>query len=278
MASGEQGKGVSPLTFLLGMVQGAVVALLLSLAPAPAYCFAGQLAVSPSDSGRGIARIYDPHGWLRHEERAALEGRLGEFWNRTGLPVSILIDSSSNSWESLESYTERTAKKWGLAGVPGQPGGLLLVVDPQMSKAALKVSAELAKEFPSGSLERIITAHVNPMLVQGHLAGGIALAFERIAATLEQSNRFNSSLFARGYGVLAAFGFFMAGMLLRRRWGPLRGAMVAALGFGTLVCFDGFTLGFPWLGVLFCAALSSFFLGLFVWVGMGNDPRDTAQQ
>jgi hypothetical protein len=109
------------------------------------------------------------------------------------------------------------------------------------------------------------------MLLQNALAGGISEGFERIAGYLDQPDRVNRSLFAHGYGTLAAFGLFFVGMLLRRRWGAMRSAAITALCFATLICFDGFTLGFPWYGVISCAALAAFFLGLFVWIGMGND-------
>ncbi|MGE5027748.1 MAG: TPM domain-containing protein [Betaproteobacteria bacterium] len=269
-----------PFTFFLGIMRQTVLAALLSLLPAMAFCGAGQPSDNPllSESGRGISRISDPHGWLRHEDRAALEDRLGEFWNRTGLKVSILVDSSSNAWESLESFSKRIAEAWGLSGTSGQPGGVLLVVDPQAKQAGLSVSSELMTDFPSGSIDRIINGNINPMLRRGELAGGITEGFERIAAFLEQPYRINTSLFARGYGAVASFGLFFAGMMLKRRWGPIRSSMAAALSFGTLVCFDGFTLGFSWFEVLFCAALSSTFLGLFVWIGLGDDiPADTAK-
>lgn len=266
-------------SFFLCVTRRAVLAILLSLLPAPAFCFADQSADRPlHEPGRGIARVSDPHGWLRHEDRAALEDRLGEFWDRTGLKVSILINSPSTMGESLESFSQRIAETWGLAGKSGKPGGVLLIVDPQARRAALSVSSELVTDFPAGSIDRIINGNVNPMLRRGELAGGITEGFERIAAFLEQPDRINTSLFAQGYGVLASSSLFFAGMMLRRRWGAIRSAKATALTFGTLVCFDGFNLGFPWYGVLFCAALSSAFLGLFVWIGMGGDiPVDAAK-
>lgn len=265
---------MATLTFFLGIMRRSALAISLLLLPAPAFCLADQSTDPPlHEPERGIARISDPQGLLRHEDRAALEDRLGEFWNRTGLKVSILVDSSSNAWESLESFSERIAEAWGLAGKSGQPGGVLLVADPQARRAALRVSSELMMDFPPGSIDRIINGNVNPALRRGELAGGITDGFERVAAFLEQPSRVNTSLFARGYGALASFGLFFAGMMLRRRWGALRSAVAAALAFGAVVCFDGFSMGFSWYEVLFCAALSSPFLGLFVWIGMGSDIR-----
>lgn len=270
---------MSPLTIFLGRIQGLVIATMLVLAPASAFSLAGDVAaLLPSESLRGATHITDPLGWLHHEERAQLETQLGEFWRRTGVRVSVLVQSPSNAWESLDAFSQRTAKKWDLAGGSGQTGGLLLVVDAQQKQAALSVSADLLREFPAGSVARIISGNVNPLLRRGEVAGGISEGIKRIAAILEQSNRINHSLFARGYGALALFGLLMAGMMLRRKWGALRSAAAAALSFGVLVGFDGFTMGFPWYGVLFGAALSAFFLGLFVWVGLGNDtPTDSAK-
>ncbi|HEY0634359.1 MAG TPA: TPM domain-containing protein [Gammaproteobacteria bacterium] len=279
MAGNDRGNSMSPLSLFLGRMRGPVIATLLVLAPASAFSLTGHVAaLSPSESLRGATHIADPHGRLHHEERARLEAQLGEFWRGTGVRVSVLVESPPNTWESLDSFSQRTAKKWNLAGSSEQTGGLLLVVDAQRRQAALSVSADLLREFPAGSIARIISGNVNPLLRRGELAGGISEGIKRIAAILEQSNRINHSLFARGYGALALFGLLMAGMMLRRKWGALRSATAAALSFGALVCFDGFTMGFPWYGVLFGAALSAFFLGLFVWVGLGNDtPTDTAK-
>lgn len=271
---------VSPLDFFLGIMRGMVLASLLSLLPTTAFSIAEQSAdTTLSESTRGIARISDPHGWLNHEERAALEQRLGEFWKHTGVKISILVDSPPNGRESLESFSKRIATTWGLTEKYGQPGGILLVIDPRAKRAALNVSTELETDFPSGEINRIINGNVNPMLMHGDLADGITLAVERVSVFLEQPNRINSSLFARGYGILASAGLFFTGMILRRRWGAMKSAVTVAFGFGALVCLDGFNLGFSWYGVLFCAALSSFLLGLFVWVGMGNDsPADATKQ
>lgn len=259
-------------TFILRITRQTALAIFLLILPLSAYCVANQLSDRHSnESSRGIARISDPHVWLSHEERATLETRLGEFWNRTGLKVSVLIDSPPDARESLDSYSERIAKRWGLIGQSGTPGGILLVIDPQEKRAALSVSSELVKDFPSGSIERIIHGNINPMLMHGKLASGIGVGIERISVFLEQPNHFNRSLFARGQGALVLFAIFIAGMILRRIWGPLRSALAAAVCFGALVCLDGFNLDFAWYEVLFGAALSSVFLGLFVWIGLGND-------
>ncbi|HEY0719682.1 MAG TPA: TPM domain-containing protein [Gammaproteobacteria bacterium] len=255
------------------------MATLLLLAPASAFSLAVPVAaLSPSVPLRGSPLITDPDGRLHHEERAQLEAQLGEFWRRTGVRASVLVASPPNRWESLESFSQRTAKKWDLAAGSGRSGGLLLVVDAQQQQAALSVSAELMKEFPGDSIARIISGNVDPLLRRGELAGAISEGIKRTAAILGQSNRINHSLFARGYGALALFGLFIAGMILRRKWGAMRSATAAALSLGALVCLDGFAIGFPWYGVLFGAALSAFFLGLFVWVGLGNDtPTDSAK-
>lgn len=219
-----------------------------------------------SEQPRGIARVVDPEGWLPHKDRAALEDRLGEFWGKTGIKTSILI--TANSPGSLEDYARHTAERWRLAG---SQGGILLVADAKSGQAALNISPELMREIPRGSIDRIIQGSVNPMLMRGDLAGGITEGIERIAAFLENPNRLNTSFFVRGYGALAAFGLFLAGMMARRRFGPVRAGAGTALLFGALVCLDGFGLGFHWAGVFFCAALSASFLGLFVWIGMGED-------
>lgn len=263
--------------YLMGVpriLQKTLLAILLTLLPAWAFCLDVAPPVQHHEPTRGIARISDPHSLLRHEERAALEQQLAGLWTRSGLKISVLIDSPENSWESLESFTKRIAKRWGLTGISEQPGGILLVVDPQAKRAALSVSPELLTDFPAGSVERIINGNINPMLMQNALAGGISEGFERLAGYLDKPERVNRSLFAHGYGTLAAFGLFFVGMMLRRRWGALRSAAVTALCFATLICFDGFALGFPWYGVFSCAALAAFFLGLFVWIGMGNDAVD----
>ncbi|MDD5330863.1 MAG: TPM domain-containing protein [Sulfuricella sp.] len=242
----------------------AALAVVLALIPA-AESLGGQALNEPL---RGIARVTDPRGWLNPEDRAALEDRLAAFWSRTGLKVSVLVAAHRDEGESLEAYANQTAETWGLAGTPG---GVLLVADPEQRRAALSVAPRLMADVPEGAIARIIDGNVNPMLRRGELAGGIREGVERIAAFLENPSRLNTSLFARGYGTLAAFGLFLAGVMARPRFGPVKAGAGAALLFGTLVCFDGFGLGFHWAGVLFCAALSAGFLGLFVWIGTGSD-------
>lgn len=262
---------MSPLTLFLDLLHRSSLALLLLL-PAVAFSITVPLVLPPmSDSERGIARVSDPHAALRHEERAVLEGRLAELWRRTGLKVAVVIDSPDNEWESLTGFAQRLAVSGGLSARDAKPGGVLLVVDPQAQQAALRVSTELAGAFTPAEIERILAASVNPLLRQGRLAQGVEEGVKRIAAVLDQPKWVNRSLFARGYGIAASFGLFLGGLLLRRRWGALKSATAAALSFALLVCIDGFTLGFPWYGVLFCAALSALFLGLFVWIGTGSD-------
>lgn len=257
------------LTDIPDTLRQVLLAFLLALVSAPAFCVTEQGAVSLLHASPQV--INDPHEWLRLEERERLEARLTELWYRNGLRVSVVIDSPQQSWESLESYAERIAGAWGVSGNSAQPGGILLLVDPHARRAALIVAHDRVMDFPSGEIGRIINGNVNPLLTRGELAGGISEGIKRLSAHLAKPTWMNRSLFARGYGVLAAFGLFFAGLLLKRRWGVSRGVVVAALPFAALVCFDGLTLGFPWYSVIFAAALAASFLGLFVWIGMGKE-------
>ena len=246
--------------------------LLLVLLPLTASANLPEKPALPEPAG--AVRLSDPHDLLSQEEKRAIEEQLTGFWLQTGLTLSIVIDSPNNPWESLESFAQRTAASRGQNGNGDAQRDILLVVDPHARRAAWRTSSDLLAEFPSADVGRIINGTVTPMVMQGALAAGIAEGIKRIAAILAQNSHLNHSLFVRGYGTLAAAAIVIAGIVMRRRWGASKSAQVAALIFAAMVCYDGFTLGFPWYGVLFGAALASVFIGLFVWIGLGSDLRE----
>ncbi len=261
-------------TVHLGITQWAVLAFFLLLLPKTAFCLEDNTqGVSIYELAQESTPIHDLHGRLGRDERMKLEDLRNEFWKNTGLRLSVVIIAQDNSLETFDSFSGRIVKALD-NGKSGRTDDIVLVVDPNARRAFLDVDKRLSKDFPPGSIETLINNKINPALMKEGLVGGITKGINGVTSFMVQHNRTNRSIFIHGYGAVAAIGIFLAGMLLRRRWGATNSAFTASACFGAVVGFDAFNSGFAWYEVLSFVILTAPFLGMFVWIGMGNDLTD----
>ncbi len=139
---------------------GLVLALIAGLALAADPSF-------PALSGR----VVDAAGLLKPEDRAAIEGKLKAYEDKTTDQVVVATVPSLQGL-TIEDYGNRLFRAWAL-GQKKTDNGALLLVAPTERKVRIEVGYGLEGALTDALSKVIITTAVAPRFKAGDFAGGI---------------------------------------------------------------------------------------------------------
>jgi uncharacterized protein len=164
--------------FLLRLLLPALLCLAAGMAAADDF-----VAVPPLSG-----HVIDQAGLLDSRQRAALDGVLAEYENRTGSQIAVLL-MASTAPEAIEQYGIRVAEAWKL-GRKGVDDGVILIVARDNPKALRRLRIEAGRGV-QGSLtdaqsKRILEDVIAPHFRQNDFYGGLAAGVSAIAGLLDK--------------------------------------------------------------------------------------------
>jgi uncharacterized protein len=137
----------------------------------------GEIAIPP------VARVVDTTGTLTRENRAALERMLGEFEQRKGSQIAVLMVPTTGG-EPIEQFSLRAAEKWKL-GRNKVDDGALLVVAKDDRAMRIEVGYGLEGALNDATAKRIIAEVVAPRFREGDFFGGIGAGVDRMMRVID---------------------------------------------------------------------------------------------
>ena len=141
-----------------------------------------------SDSGglapipKLAARVTDETGTLSAAERQSLESKLGDWEQRTGNQLVVLIVPSTAP-EPIESYSIRVAEAWKI-GRKGQDNGAIFLIAKNDRRMRIEVGYGLEGVLTDLTSHRIIDETVAPLFRQNRYAQGIDAGVDRIISVV----------------------------------------------------------------------------------------------
>ena len=213
---------------------GAVAALLLILGLARA-----EDAPIPALSGR----VVDVGGTLAPEQKRELETKLGEFEQRKGSQIAVLIVGTTFP-EPIEAYSIRVAEAWKI-GRKTVDDGVLVVVAKSDQTMRLEVGYGLEGAIPDAVAKRLIEEIFVPRFREGDFYGGLNEGIGRLIRVIDgeplpEPARVRSGSNARSletYFVLFLAVVFAVGGALRAMLGRFPAAALVGAGTGVLAWF-----------------------------------------
>ena len=175
---------MSPLRSLLTLLLALLLSLLLAVAtalPLPAFA---QLKEVPALT----TRVTDQAGMLDESQRQRLEAVLGEYEQKTGSQIAVLLVKSTEP-EAIEQYSIRVTDAWQL-GRKGIDDGVLLVVARDNPSALRRLRIEAGRGV-QGVLtdvqsKRILQDTIAPHFRQAHYYEGLVAGVGAIATLLNR--------------------------------------------------------------------------------------------
>ena len=256
-------------------------ALALALLVACAAAFAQPSTWEPTSEGLAPipalrARVTDETATLSAADRQALEAKLGDWEQRSGNQLVVLLVPSTKP-EPIEAYSIRVAEAWKI-GRKGQDNGALFIVAKEDRKMRIEVGYGLEGVLTDATSRRIIAEDVAPLFRQNRFAAGINAGVDRIIAVVGsgeplQPPRASSAQHGSGFDfqtllVLVLVGVPILGSILRRVFGRLLGS---TLGGGVVGAGAWLLVGS--LAIAIGAGVIAFLIMLLVSVGSGGIGR-----
>ncbi|MFN3629782.1 MAG: TPM domain-containing protein [Casimicrobiaceae bacterium] len=164
---------------LEGWARSARVVVLVLLALVCAWAYAqdasrdGLAPIPPLAS-----RVTDTANLLPPGDRAALEGRLAAFEQKTGGQLAVLIVPTAQP-ETIEQYALRVAEAWKI-GRAGQDNGIVIILAMQERKVRIEVGRGWEGALPDVEAKRIIREVMAPFFKQNQFAQGLSAAVDKI--------------------------------------------------------------------------------------------------
>lgn len=149
----------------------------LLLLAAPLGVFGRGLAVPPL-----AGRVNDRAGLLSPAARQKIDGELADYERKTGRQLAVLTLPSLQG-DSLEEFSVKTARAWGL-GRKGKDDGVLLLVVRDDHRLRIEVGYGLEAVLPDIVCGRIIREVIAPRLRAGDYDGGILAGVDAILGAL----------------------------------------------------------------------------------------------
>ena len=213
---------------------GAVAALLLIVGLARA-----EEAPIPALSGR----VVDVSGTLAPEQKRELETKLGEFEQRKGSQIAVLIVGTTIP-EPIEAYSIRVAEAWKI-GRKTVDDGVLVVVAKTDQTMRLEVGYGLEGAIPDAVAKRLIEETFVPRFREGDIYGGLNEGIGRLIRVIDgeplpEPATARSGSNARSletYFVLFLAVVFAVGGALRAMLGRFPAAALVGAGTGVLAWF-----------------------------------------
>ena len=127
-------------------------------------------------------RIVDQAGILSPEARAALEPKLVDLEERSGIQLVVATVNSLEGRE-IEPYTNELFRAWQL-GEAGRNNGVLLLVAPNERRVRIEVGYGLEGTLTDALSKVIITNAITPRFKAGDFSGGVTRGVDDIVTVL----------------------------------------------------------------------------------------------
>ena len=231
-------------------------------------------AADPVAVPKLTARVTDQTGTLTSDERAALEGKLGDFEQAKGSQIAVLIVPSIGP-EAIEEFAGRVTDEWKL-GRKGVDDGVLLVIAKQERKIRIQTGRGVQGTLTDALAKRIAADIVAPRFRSGDFAGGLGAGVDAIMKAIEgeqlpllEEKRLQPRVDTiSSYSNFLWIGFFVVpivGMALRSLTGRVFGAVLTSglTGLAAWLVFSSIAFGLA-------AAVLAFLFTLFTGSGGGR--------
>lgn len=218
--------------------------------------------------------IVDQTNTLTTEQKGSLAATIAKERSQSSNQIAILVIPSLNG-ESLEEYSIKVARNWGI-GTNQNNNGVLLLVVKNDRKLRIEVGTGLEGALPDAKTNRIIRYRITPEFKKGNYYEGIKSGLDGIILAIHNEYDATSSpsgakTFMDDFGdVITEFGFFLlfipifiTSVLARSKSWWLGGMFGAVIGFVigafTSFIFTGIIamLVLTILGLLFDRAVSN---------------------
>ena len=140
-------------------------------------------ALEIPDAPKLTSPIVDKADVLSPNEYKALTEKINNLHKGKNLELGILIISSLED-ESLEGYSLKVARKWGI-GEKDKSNGALILIAIKEHKIRIEVGRGLEEFITDAEAGRIIRNLMAPEFQKSHYASGISLALDEIEAQTE---------------------------------------------------------------------------------------------
>ena len=117
-------------------------------------------------------RVVDGANLLTPQQESALSGRLADVEREVG-PQFAIVTVPSLGGETVEAYSLKLARRWGL-GSKERDDGLMLLVAPNERKVRIEVGYGLERRVTDPFAAKVIKEHILPRFEKGDFAAGIA--------------------------------------------------------------------------------------------------------
>jgi len=131
---------------------------------------------------RPVGHVNDFAGIIPRDMVDRLETKLRAYKTETSNEVSVVTVKSLNGM-SVEDYTVRLAKAWGV-GNKKKDNGVVFLIAPKERKCRIEVGYGLESKLTDIQAKRIIESVVIPKFKQGQMPAGIESGTEAILSTL----------------------------------------------------------------------------------------------
>ncbi len=127
--------------------------------------------------------IVDQTNTLSPNDKAQLFAQIAEFRKQKDFQIGILLISTLGT-DSLEDYSIRVARQWGIGEKPKNSGVLLLIVKDDR-KLRIEVGSGQEGDLTDARSSRIIRNTITPQFREGNYAAGIGAGIAEIAAAIQ---------------------------------------------------------------------------------------------
>ena len=148
-------------------------------------------ALEVPDAPKLTSPIVDKANVLSISEYKTLTEKINNLHKEKSLELGILIISSLED-ESLEGYSLKVARKWGI-GEKYKSNGALILIAIKEHKIRIEVGRGLEEFITDAEAGRIIRNLMAPEFQKNHYASGISLALDEIEAQTENRTTIKNS-------------------------------------------------------------------------------------
>ena len=148
-------------------------------------------ALEVPDAPKLTSPIVDKANVLSISEYKTLTEKINNLHKEKSLELGILIISSLED-ESLEGYSLKVARKWGI-GEKYKSNGALILIAIKEHKIRIEVGRGLEEFITDAEAGRIIRNLMAPEFQKSHYASGISLALDEIEAQTENRTTIKNS-------------------------------------------------------------------------------------
>lgn len=187
------------------------------------------------------APIVDQTNTLSSSDKAQLSAQIAELRKQKDFQIGILLISTLGT-DSLEDYSIRVARQWGIGEKPKNSGILLLIVKDDR-KLRIEVGSGQEGDLTDARSSRIIRNTITPQFREGNYVAGIGAGVAEIAAAIqsqpEKAATSGSENTGEWIGTAIFFGFIVLSWLasiLGRSKSWWAGGVIGA-GIGAVVAF-----------------------------------------